>query len=324
VSAVSGDLLVTGASGFLGSTIVDLACNVGWNVRALSRNPRIANGKVETFAGDIADMAVLRRASEGVKSIVHAAGLAHVFGPGARDSVRFDAVNEAGTCNVIDAALECGVPHVVLVSSVSVYGGYSGTKCDETMPCQPRGPYAISKWRSELRAAQRMARGRNSLTILRFATIYGEDDRGNVARLIRALDCGRFVWLGSGGNQKSLIHKKDAARACLCALVRPAPGVEIFNVSAQPVTMREIVTTICHALGRPVPHLSIPLTLLKVAGSISRKLGDPGDLDQQFKKFTHDDVYDGTRFESFFDFCPSVSLSEGIRREVDSLRKVQR
>ena len=203
---------------------------------------------VETFPGNISDR-LLREASKGMTAIVHAAGLAHVFSQKARNSFEFNEVNEAGTANVVDAALESGVSQVVLVSSVSVYGSYSGAKCDENAPCNPQGPYAISKWRGELRAAERMAKARNSLSILRFATIYGEGDRGNVANLIRALDRGRFVWPGSGQNRKSLIYKDDAARACLRALERPAPGIEIFNVSARPATMREIVTAICEGLG---------------------------------------------------------------------------
>jgi nucleoside-diphosphate-sugar epimerase len=222
-----------------------------------------------------------------------------------------------GTAKLVDAALECGVPHVILVSSVSVYGRYPGAKCDEAVLCQPRGSYATSKWQSELRAIERAATGRCSLTILRFATIYGEADRGNVARLIRAVDRGRFMWPGSGQNQKSLIYKEDAARACLRALERSEFGTEIFNVSAPPSTMREIVTAICHALGRPVSRIGIPGTLLKPARAIFSRIGDPGHVAHRLEKFIQDDVYDGTKFETTFSFAPAVSLLEGIRREVE-------
>jgi nucleoside-diphosphate-sugar epimerase len=270
--------------------------------------------------GDIGDSATLRNACKGMSAVVHAAGLAHVYGSAAKDAARFNAVNEIGTDNVVDAALECGVPHVVLVSSVSVYGSYSGAKCDETAPCHPRGPYAISKLRGELRATERMAKGRGSLTILRFATIYGEEDRGNVARLIGALDRNHFAWPGDGENQKCLIYKDDAARACLLTLDRPVSNNEVFNVSAPPATMREIVTDICQAFGRPVPRFGVPLSFLKACGVFARKIGDPGGFDQQLQKFIRDDVYDGGRFEAAYDYSPVVSLALGIRREVEHLR----
>jgi nucleoside-diphosphate-sugar epimerase len=320
MTSSSKQLLVTGASGFLGSRIVDLALHAGWQVRAFNRSTRTQVEEVETFVGDIGDSALLRKASEGVTAIVHAAGLTHVFGPSAKDSDGFNAVNEVGTGCVVDAALESGVPHIVLVSSVSVYGGYHGGQCDETVPCHPQSPYAISKWRGELRATERIAKGRGSLTILRFATIYGEGDRGNVAKLIGALDRKRFIWPGDGENQKCLIYKDDAARACLRTLDRPASSIEVFNVSAPPATMREIVTEICQALGRPVPRVGIPLSFLNACGAFARKMGDPGQFDQRLQTFIRDDVYDGANFEAAYGYSPVVSLAGGIQREVQSMR----
>lgn len=313
-------LMVTGASGFLGARIVDLAVEGGWQVRAFDRSPRTKIDEVESFVGDIGDSALLRKACEGVTAIVHAAGLAHVFGRDARNSDRFNAVNEAGTGTVVDAALESGVPHIVLVSSVSVYGPHDQALCDETASCSPWGPYAVSKWRGELRAIERIAKGGGSLIILRMATIYGEGDRGNVAKLITALDRGRFLWPGSGLNHKSLIYKDDAARACLRALEFPPSGTQIFNVSAPAATMREIVTAICEGLGRPVPRLGIPQFFLQAASSIAGGLGDPGQLRQQFQKFIRDDVYSASKFEAAYHFYPAVSLAEGMRREVNFLR----
>jgi nucleoside-diphosphate-sugar epimerase len=312
--------MVTGASGFLGSEIARLAHTAGWQVRTFDQNEGARVHCAEKFVGDVGDSALLRKACDGASAVVHAAGLAHVYGLAAKDFTRFHAVNVTGTANLIDVAMEVGVPHVVLVSSVSVYGDYTGMKCDESMPCHPQGPYAISKWQGELRATERMAKGRGSLTILRFATIYGEGDRGNVAKLIGALDCGRFIWPGSGQNQKSLIYREDAARACLTALGRSVSGSEVFNVSARPTSMREIVSTICHALGRPIPRLEIPLSLLNAVAATSLAIGDPGQLGRRLQKFIHDDVYDGSKFETTYDFSPAVSLAEGMRREVNSLR----
>jgi nucleoside-diphosphate-sugar epimerase len=321
VTQSSQPLLVTGASGFLGSRVVCLAREAGWRVRVFDRTARFDADGIETFVGDISDCALLRRASDGVAAIVHAAGLAHVVGSAARNSSAFNAVNDVGTGNVVDAALICGVPRVILVSSVSVYGSYSGKKCDELVSCLPVGPYAVSKWRGELRATERMATGRGTLTILRFATMYGEEDRGNVARLIGALDRNRFVWPGDGANQKSLIYKDDAARACLRTLDHPASSNEVFNVSSPPASMREIVTGICQALGRPVPRFGIPLPILNACGAIARRIGDPGHFDQRLQKFIRDDVYDGTKFERAYGYSPVVSLAGGLQREVGSMQR---
>ena len=68
-----------------------------------------------------------------------------------------------------------------------------------------------------------------ALTILRLATLYGEGDPGNVGRLMRKLDRGRFLWIGDGSNRKSLLYKGDAARACMAVAERPASGITISS-----------------------------------------------------------------------------------------------
>jgi nucleoside-diphosphate-sugar epimerase len=311
--------MVTGACGFLGSEIVRRAVAEGWHVCAFDRERGRLPAEVEFFEGDVGDPKAMTKAFANVTALIHAAGLAHVFGPGAKDTVRFDAINEMGTANVMEAARRSGVSHIVVVSSVSVYGNYRGDSCDEKIPCQPRSPYAISKWKGELRALECAAKGGFAATILRFATIYGEGDRGNVAKLISALHRGRFVWPGSGLNRKSLIHKEDAARACLRVLECSVSLNPIYNVSAPPVSMREIVSAISEALRRPIPRISLPMALFRVVGAIARAIGDTDQFEQRLQKFIHDDVYDSSRFESMFDYATKVTLIDGIRREVESL-----
>jgi nucleoside-diphosphate-sugar epimerase len=316
VTSSYATILITGASGFLGSEILRLALASGWQVRAFVRNWEGEGKGVELVRGDITDLDAVRKACENVSAVVHAAGLAHVFRPRENDLARFLAVNENGTANVVRAAVELAVPKVVLASSVSVYGSYSGVECNETAPCYPQSYYAMSKLLGEQRAIELMANSQGSLRILRLATIYGEGDLGNVSKLISALEKGRFIWPGDGLNRKSLIYKADAARACLRALEDAKPGADIFNVSAQPVTMREIVSAICQALGRPVPRLVIPSGSLKVATTISRSLGDPGQLGRRLEKFIRDDVYNSSKFANACNFVPVTSLMDGIRREV--------
>ncbi|MEK7776125.1 MAG: NAD-dependent epimerase/dehydratase family protein, partial [Planctomycetota bacterium] len=112
---------------------------------------------------------------------------------------------------------------------------------DENTPCNPVGPYALSKYNAELRAIEIAREAGMALTILRLATLYGEGDPGNVGRLMRTLDRGRFLWIGDGSNRKSLLYKGDAARACMAVAERSASGINIYNVSAPACTMREIV-----------------------------------------------------------------------------------
>ena len=98
-------------------------------------------------------------------------------------------------------------------------------------------------------------------------------------------------------------------------------GTEVFNVSAQVIPMREIVTSICRALDRPVPRLTIPIKIVKAAGSVAASLGNRVNLEQQIRKFTREDAYDGKLFEETFGFKPQVSLADGSARRGNASQK---
>jgi nucleoside-diphosphate-sugar epimerase len=259
----------------------------------------------------------------GVSTIVHTAGLAHVFAPNAASDDHFRQINEDGTVNVASAAVLAGVEHFILISSVSVYGPYTLGMFDENTPCNPVGPYALSKHNAELRAIEIARESGMTLTVLRLAALYGEGDPGNVGRLTRMLDRGRFLWIGNGSNRKSLLYKGDAARACIAVAERPASGIDIYNVSSPACTMREIVDSIADALGKHSFPVRVPAS---VALFLSRHLSRipnhrVAGLHQTVKKWLAEDVYDTRRFEDAYGFQTKTSLTDGLRREVDWYRR---
>jgi nucleoside-diphosphate-sugar epimerase len=314
-------LAVTGATGFLGAEVLRLA--EGWRVRALTRSSTdsVPNA-YETQQCSFADVPGLTSRLYGVDTVIHAAGLAHVFGAEARNEAPFMQANAESTANLAQAVRDAKVPHFILVSSVSVYGASVNGLVDESFPCMPESPYARSKYRAEELAQTVLAGSSTVLTILRMGTIYGEGDRGNVRKLIRAIERRRFLWLGEGLNRKSLIYKSDAARACLLAADgKPDPGEpETFNVCAPAVTMREIVSTIAMAFARSAPRLGVPTPLLNAGMGLWRMIGDPLKIVDRLEKFMRDDAYSAALFENSYGFSPQTTMVEGMAREVQSLR----
>ena len=294
-------ILLTGADGFVGSAVHDAAGRRGIAVRAASRR--------QTPAFDILRPDTLKPAMEGVGTVIHAAGAAHVFRRTAASEDWMRRTNVEGTRNVVAAARSADVRHIILVSSVSVYGSDSDV-------------YSESKRQGE-QAAIEEARDAVALTILRLATVYGEGDRGNVLRLVLAIDRGRFIGIGSGDNRKTLIHRDDAGAAIVAAAVSGISGV--FNVAAPPVTMREVVAAIADALGAPRPRLSINARAAMLAARTLSVLTlhhrRAAALERTIAKWCSDEVHDGSEFCERFGLTPAVDLAQGIGREVDWYRR---
>lgn len=315
-------ILVTGATGFLGSAVVAHLQRSGVKIRSTGRSANPSCAAVEFHRADLTDERSLGRLCAGMDCVIHVAGLAHQFRPAADTRRQFYAINTAVARNLAQAAARAGVQHFVLISSMSVYGSQSAGPRREEDDCLPDDDYARSKYAAELHLTRVAESHQMRLTILRPATIYGEHDVGNLLRLIEMIEHGRFVWIGDGRNHKSLIHRDDAARVCALAAERSGGRlVEIYNVSSPSCAMREIVETIARRLRRRIAPLRVPIRLIVPAMEIAARLAPTSNLlsrvHETLHKWRRDDVLCTHKFNDHFAFQPQVSLEEGLSREVD-------
>lgn len=318
-------ILVTGANGFLGQVIFSLLKESGISVRATDLGLEKFESNCFYRKADITKVEEIKPVLDNVKTIIHAAGLAHIFSPDASSEGKFRQINEIGTANVAAAASDMGVEHFILISSVSVYGPYTQGMYNENIPCNPIGPYALSKYNAEMRAIEIAQKSGMVLTILRLATLYGDGDPGNVGRLMRMIDRERFLWIGEGNNRKSLLYKGDAARACMAIAKRPASGVSIYNVSAPACTMRDIVDGLSRELGKKPFPVRIPASLAMSTGKFLScfPYKSLAGLYATIEKWLAEDVYDTSHIERAYGFRTQVDLIEGLKREVRWYRQSQ-
>jgi nucleoside-diphosphate-sugar epimerase len=319
------NFLVTGANGFLGRAILFRLQASGITVRATDLGAAGGASGIVYRKADITRSEELKPVLENATTVIHVAGLAHIFSPDANSVEKFRQINEIGTANVAAAAAAAGIGHLIVISSVSVYGPYTTGMYDENTPCNPVGPYALSKYNAELRAIEIATEAGMAVTILRLATLYGEGDPGNVGRLMRTLDRGRFLWIGDGSNRKSLLYKGDAALACMAVAERPASGINIYNVSAPACTMREIVDGITAALGKHPFPVRVPVSLALLLSRYLSRIPNRrmAGLHQIVRKWLAEDVYDTRRFEEAYGYKTKTSLEDGLKREVDWYRQNQ-
>jgi UDP-glucuronate 4-epimerase len=264
-------VFVTGAAGFIGSTLSEALVADGWRVTGIDgfidgspRAEREAN--LARLAGEPrfdlieADLAVADLAGplRGGPRVAHLAGRPGVrasfgdgFGPCLRD-------NLDATHRLIGAALESGVPRLVWASSSSVYGDAGGRPAREGAPTRPISPYALVKRACEDLAALARTRGLSCVG-LRFFTVYGARQRPDMAvrRMCEALAGGSpFTFYGDGSAARDLTHVDDAVDAALRGLVAGAPAT-IYNVGGgRPVSMTAVAAALGEIAGQPVPTRS--------------------------------------------------------------------
>jgi nucleoside-diphosphate-sugar epimerase len=257
-------VVVTGAGGAVGPLVVASFAEAGWQVVALTRTvPQagvLPDGCVVRIA-DLFDDRALDAAMEGADAVVHLAGLLHVLDAPASLTSEYRRVNVDGTVRVVEAARVAGVGRVVLASTIAVYGPTDNGVVDESSPLHPDTSYAQSKLAAESSVlGAHQVTGESCGVVLRLAAVYGARVKGNYDRFVRALARGRFVPIGRGGNRRTLIHERDAARAFVLAAEHPRASGRVFNVTdGETHSVAAIIDAICEALGRRSPRWRVPI-----------------------------------------------------------------
>lgn len=251
-------VLVTGATGMVGSAIASLLLRRGHRVRALVRQrtgvaAELAALGVEVVQGDMTDPAATGAVIDGCSDVFHCAALVDPFHWNLDD---FDRVNVGGTRNVLDAARVSGVRRFLHVSSIAALGAEPGSLVDEvTTPHEPRRPgYARSKWQSE--ELVRAAAGEMHVISVNPAVVFGPGDRYFV-RLIQAFLRGRLPAIAFVNRPMPLVYVDDVARGSLLALERGESGDRY--ILAQPtMTVGEFFAGLAEISGRRPPRVRLP------------------------------------------------------------------
>jgi nucleoside-diphosphate-sugar epimerase len=324
-------ILVTGATGAVGPRVVASLVDAGYRIRTISLDPPPAGlwpEGVETRIGDITNPSVIQAAMQGIDAVIHLAALLHVVNPPPSLQAEYDRINVGGTASVVEAARQAGVGRLILFSTIAVYGGSAGSILTEDSPPRPDSFYAETKLHAErIVLAATRADGGPMGTVLRLGAVYGSRIKGNYRRLLIALARGRFVPIGPGNNRRILVYDKDVGRAATLAAVHPDAAGRIFNVTDGEIhTMGSIIETLCHALGRVPPRLTLPVgATRRFAGILedgARLFGFQSPIIRAtVDKYTEDVAVDGRRFCAELGFVPRYDLASGWQETVAEMRQ---
>ena len=279
---VSGAVLVTGASGFIGRALVTSLAQSGRAVRAATRHPEalVSRPGVEVVAtGDLTGPIAWEQLLGGVDAVVHLAAIAHV-GPGVAAEL-YDRVNHRATADLAAACVRAGVQRFVFMSSVRAQTGPASAsivrECDAPVPTESYG-------RSKLLAEAAVRAQPLAWTILRPTLVYGPGVKGNVASLTRLARLPvPLPFAGFIDAKRSLLGLDNLVSAVRYALDNAdRTSNEIYLVAdTDPVSLAQIVTALREGSGHSSRLFNLPPSyvaqLLRVLGrrDLWERLGGP-------------------------------------------------
>lgn len=316
--------LVTGASGMLGSYIVERLSGDGWGVRALVRDLTRARwleaSGAELVEGQFEDAESLMRAAAGCDVVFHAAA---VIGSGG-DWESFHRGNVLGTERVVRAAEAAGA-RLVHVSSTAVYGSarYRSEPTDEgaPLPVLPeQDVYGRSKQEGERLVLDAHAEGRIWAAVVRPPVMYGRRDRQFAPRIGPVLERGFFPRIAGGHTTLTVVHAASVAEGAVLAATTDAAGGRVYLLANDhPVTVTDLVRCAEEGLARRIwsPDVSTRVGsaafsalqwILRVVGRADLARHARGTLDM----LTRDNPFTSERARRELGWDPAIRPETGL------------
>ena len=310
--ASCGRTLVTGATGFIGTALVRRLAARGDAIRvSVRRQAPTPHSNVKTAAvGEIDPATDWSAALRGVEAVVHLAARAHVVDERAPDAYAlYRQANALAALRLAEAAATEGVRRFVFMSSARVHGSRTtGTPFRESSPLAADDPYGRSKAEAERGLAEIAARTRLEVVILRPPLVYGPGARGNFARLAALVGRGVPLPLASVRNRRSFVFLDNLVDATIRCLADPAAAGETFLVSdGEDVSTAELIRRMARALHRPARLITVPVALLRFAGTLTGRSADVGRLLDDFE-------VDSSHLRRRLAWTPPFNLDEGLAR----------
>lgn len=317
-------ILVTGATGFLGSALVAELLKRRQAVRVLARDDKKARQQfgeaVTIIRGDITDAAPVRQAVAGASTIYHLAG--RLYHPHIAEEL-YRQTHVEGTRILLKACLgQTQLRRIVHASTTGVHGITGNSPATEDAPFAPTNAYEATKAEGELLALKACQEQGLPVTVARPGLVYGPGDL-HLLGFFRSIKKGLFRVIDGGKAPLHPVYIDDLIAALLlCTECSQAVG-RSYNIAGERfVSVRELAAAIARALGKKLPAGSIPLWLANLASDVFALVpgmkGERAPLTRSRVQFlTNSRMYNIGRATSELNYIPCIALEEGMRRTAE-------
>lgn len=318
-------VLVTGANGFAGRALCPYLVNQGYKVRGtvregISTGDRQAEIKSDVVVGDLLGAPDWSEALDGVDTIVHLAGIAHVLKETeGNPSAIYRQINTLGTQKLAQAAVEAGVRRFVFTSTLIVNGISTPERpFRESDPVNPYGAYGKSKWDAEQSLLAVAAESGLETVVVRPPLMYGPGVKGNFLRLLHWVQRGVPLPLASVKNQRSFLGVKNFASLIDHCISHPSAAGEIFLVSdGENLSTPDLIKRLAQHMNRPARLFPMPPAIL---GAVARLAGQS----HAWQKLGGSLVVDVKKSRGLLEWQPPFTVNEGLRETVEWFMDRQR
>lgn len=282
-------IFITGATGFIGGHVAEKLRARGDDVVALVRSPEKASKLrdlgVELVEGDLSDVDTMKSAMQGADAVIHGAAIYKVGIPKSERPAMYEA-NVKGTENVLDAAVEVGVPRVVYVSTVAVFGNTKGELVDETYQRNEAegflSYYDETKYLSHKVAKERIAKGA-PIVIVQPGGVYGPDDHSEVGNIIEQTAEGKLPAKAFEKLGLNMVFVEDVAEGTLLALDKGEIG-ESYVLGGEVTRLGDVIDRTAAIAGRKPPRFTMPTPVLKAMAPLGPLIGPAMGFPKNFKE----------------------------------------
>lgn len=313
-------ILVTGATGFIGSHLVDALVEKGYQVRCLVRETRnvmrLKNISAELIYGDINELESLEKALDGIDVVYHLAGVLGQIG--IPDKVYWQ-VHVQGTKNILEASQKHNIKKFIYCSTAGVTGPAAHLPQDESLPYNPSNIYEVTKAEAEKSVLQYHRENGLPVIVIRPEFVYGPGDMHTLG-IFKTVRKRMFILIDGG---KAFLHPTyidDLTHGFLLCLDSRQANGEVYLIAGERyITLNEFATLIAKALNVPRPTIYIPKSLAFALGAVTQFTGtvfrfNPPLTVPRVKTLCRSAGCSTFKAKEQLGYCPVVKLEEAIMR----------